>query len=114
MYNTSQRLSRDGGAEINEMEDVLFKCNEGAAAIATILALAVYMLLYRVFRHISLRFLIASHVLASFLAVFFVIPCFMAMPLPPFFSSFEQFHHFERVCYAVMLIVDLKTLNFLL
>jgi len=94
------------GAEITEMEDMLFKFNEGAAAIATILALAVYLMLYRVFRHISLRFLIASHALASFLAVFYAIPCFTSMPLPPFFSSSEQFHSFERVCYAVMLIVD--------
>jgi hypothetical protein len=89
------------------MNEILFKFIAGTGVAAVTVSLAVYIALYLVFRHPSLRWLIGSHVLAAILAILDVIPHVMPMPLPAILSDFNRFDDFLQVAWALMLLVDL-------
>ena len=89
------------------MNEMLFKFIAGNGVAAVTVSLAVHIALYLVFRHPSLRWLIASHVLAAILAILDAVPHFMPMPLPAILSDLDRFDDFLQVAWALMLLVDL-------
>lgn len=89
------------------MDDFIWRFNDGIAVVGVTTSLMVYIALYLVFRHASLRWLITSHVIAAVLALIHAIPSFVAMPLPPMFASFQQFHFFLSVAWTIMFTVNM-------
>lgn len=89
------------------MDGFICMFNDSGAVVGATVSLMVYIALYLVFRHASLRWLIVSHVVAAVLALIRAIPHFVAMPLPPLFASFQQFDFFLRVTWTIMFTINL-------